>query len=120
MSRHDARIPLYEIVAACDEIAGLIQGLSAEFFAERRILQLAVERLLITCGEAVSRLLRYAPELTESWTTSPRQVVGLRNFITHEYDRVDVFMVFGIAQGAATGLRKDASTTLALLGSNGN
>ena len=113
MSRRDAAASLYEIVSACEEIAEIVGSLTAEEYAQQRVVQLAVERLLITCGEAVSRILRSQSGQTEDWKTNPHAVVGLRNFITHDYDRVDASIVFAAAQSAAAELLEDARASLA-------
>jgi len=106
-------VPLCELVTTCEEIAEIIRDLTAEEYEQQRVVQLAVERLLTTCGEAVSRILRSQTGQTEGWKTNPHEVVGLRNFITHEYDRVDASIVFAAAQSAATELLKDARASLA-------
>ncbi|MGV8083965.1 MAG: DUF86 domain-containing protein [Coriobacteriia bacterium] len=112
MSGREAGI-LYDIIVSCEEIGEIIEGWTIDDFARQRVQRLAVERLLITCGEAVSRLLRLNPELTGSWKTNPRVVIGLRNFVTHEYDRIDIFVVFNAAQNASMQLLTDARKSLA-------
>jgi len=52
----------------------------------------AVERKLLTIGEAAVRLAREAPSITPQvpW----RQVRDLGNLLRHEYDRVDLAIIW--------------------------
>jgi uncharacterized protein with HEPN domain len=53
------------------------------------VLCLAVERLLMTVGEALSRVRHDEPNLLLR-LTNPNAIIGLRNVLVHGYDSVDV------------------------------
>lgn len=55
-------------------------------FTANLMLKSAVERQLITVGEAMNRLLTINPDIA---ITAARNIVQFRNKITHEYDGVD-------------------------------
>ncbi len=56
-------------------------------------LQDAVERNLITIGEAMNVLLRKAPEIN---ITNARRIVDARNRLTHGYDEIESTQVWNI------------------------
>lgn len=57
------------------------------------MLQDAVERNLITIGEAVNLILKMKPDISIS---NARRIVDLRNKLTHGYDSVENVMVWNI------------------------
>lgn len=59
------------------------------------ILQRAVERDLEIIGEAIRKLIELNPELI---ITSSKNIIGLRNIISHAYDSVEPEMIWGIIQ----------------------
>ncbi len=54
-----------------------------EHYDGNHLLQDAVERNLITIGEAVNQLLKHDPKIAIS---NARKIVDLRNRLTHGYD----------------------------------
>ena len=69
---------LDDIVDACSAIAEYVQAIDFDRFAATRLTRAAVERELITIGEAVGAILRLDPSL-ESQITDARGIVDLRN-----------------------------------------
>jgi uncharacterized protein with HEPN domain len=59
------------------------------------ILQRAVERDLQIIGEAVRRILEIDPQIHIS---SAKNIIGLRNIISHAYDSIEPEMIWGIIQ----------------------
>lgn len=59
------------------------------------ILQRAVERDLEIIGEAIKNLMLLEPNLTIS---SVKNIIGLRNIISHAYDSIEPEMIWGIIQ----------------------
>lgn len=57
------------------------------------LLQDAVERNLITIGEAISLLLKRMPEIP---ITNARKMVDARNRLTHGYDEIDNTQIWNI------------------------
>jgi uncharacterized protein with HEPN domain len=59
------------------------------------ILQRAVERDLQIIGEAVRRITEIDPNIRIS---SAKNIIGLRNIISHAYDSIEPEMIWGIIQ----------------------
>jgi uncharacterized protein with HEPN domain len=57
------------------------------------LLQDAVERNLITIGEAVNQLLKQMPEIAIS---DARKIVDTRNKLTHGYDEIENVQIWSI------------------------
>ena len=65
------------------------------FFKSDIILQRAVERELEIIGEAVRKILELEPSINIG---SAKNIIGLRNIISHSYDNVEPELVWGIIQ----------------------
>lgn len=59
------------------------------------LLQRAVERDLEIIGEAIRNIMALDPAIK---ITSARNIIGLRNIISHAYDSVEPEMIWGIIQ----------------------
>ncbi|WP_158857104.1 HepT-like ribonuclease domain-containing protein [Lunatibacter salilacus] len=59
------------------------------------ILQRAIERDLEIIGEAVRKIIEIDPAIK---ITSAKNIIGLRNIISHAYDTVEPEMIWGIIQ----------------------
>ena len=59
------------------------------------ILQRAVERDLEIIGEAIRKIVEEDPNIQIS---SAKNIIGLRNIISHAYDAVEPEMIWGIIQ----------------------
>jgi uncharacterized protein with HEPN domain len=59
------------------------------------ILQRATERDLEIIGEAIRKIIEIDPSITIS---SAKNIIGLRNIISHAYDSVEPEMILGIIQ----------------------
>ena len=59
------------------------------------ILQRAVERELDFIGEAIRKIIEIDPTIN---ITSSKNIIGLRNIISHAYDSVEPEMIWGIIQ----------------------
>jgi uncharacterized protein with HEPN domain len=57
------------------------------------LLQDAVERNLITIGEAMNSLLKLNPEIE---ITNSRRIVDARNKLTHGYDDIEIVQIWNI------------------------
>jgi uncharacterized protein with HEPN domain len=85
---------LYDIYICAGEAVGLVQGMTRENFLTDRRTQLAVLHLITLMGEAARRTdtafrLRHA---TLPWP----QMVGMRNKVIHEYEGVDLVLVWDV------------------------
>ena len=59
------------------------------------ILQRAIERDLEIIGEAIRKMLEIEPDIQIS---ASKNIIGLRNIISHAYDSVEPEMIWGIIQ----------------------
>lgn len=59
------------------------------------LLQRAVERDLEIIGEAIRKIIEIDPDIK---ITSAKNIIGLRNIISHAYDSVEPEMIWGIIQ----------------------
>lgn len=93
MSRDEAY--LRDIDGAAAKIAEFISGMSLETFRDDEKTQLAILHLLMTIGEAARHLSDEvrAKDIDESL----RKAVAMRNIIVHQYDAVDVGIVWQTA-----------------------
>jgi uncharacterized protein with HEPN domain len=66
-----------------------------EFFKSDIILQRAIERDLEIIGEAIRKILEIDSTIEIS---SSKNIIGLRNIISHAYDSVEPEMIWGIIQ----------------------
>lgn len=59
------------------------------------ILQRAIERDLEIIGEAIRKILEIEPSIQIS---ASKNIIGLRNIISHAYDSIEPEMIWGIIQ----------------------
>lgn len=86
---------LWDIQEAAAAVTQFTEGRSLEDFLGDRMLRSAVEREMITVGEAIAALDRHAPEIAAQ-ITEHDQVIGFRNVLVHGYDDVDYENVWSI------------------------
>ena len=68
------------------------------------ILQRAIERDLEIIGEAIRKMIEIDADLKIS---SAKNIIGLRNIISHAYDSVEPEMIWGIIQNNIPVLAKE-------------
>ena len=91
---------LWDMIEAARAIVEFTENLTLEEFLavgrDREIIRLAVERKMEVLGEAAdrvsSRLRSEHPEIP--W----KEIVGLRNVISHQYDKVNYEEIYGIVR----------------------
>lgn len=93
MSRDKAY--LEDIGGAATKIAEFISGMSLEAFRKDEKTQLAILYLLTTIGEAARRLSDEVRAMDVE--NSLRKAIATRNVIVHQYDAVDVDIVWQTA-----------------------
>jgi uncharacterized protein with HEPN domain len=79
---------LYDMLRAGEELQEISAGKTLDDYLCTRLLQLGVERCLITLGEAATIILREDPEMIVVFPELP-QIKGLRNRVVHDYDDID-------------------------------
>ena len=92
----EVRSRFYDIADCCEWIAKHLAGVVFDDFFASRLIRSAVERELITIGEAV-RIILQIDEALESHVTDARGIVDLRNLLVHGYRRLDPRTLWTIA-----------------------
>lgn len=88
---------ILDIESVIEEIEIIKQKSQNNFniFYDDIILQRAVERDLEIIGEAIKKIIEIDPNIQ---ITSSKNIIGLRNIISHAYDTVEPEMLWGIIQ----------------------
>jgi uncharacterized protein with HEPN domain len=71
----------------CRRVLAVFADYPAAVFDVESIARAALERHLITVGEALVRLRQDAPELVQRLAYAP-PAIGLRNVLVHRYDQI--------------------------------
>ena len=111
MEHRDVRVPLFDILVAAEAVGRFIDGHSMSQYGEDLLLRSAVERQLLIVGEAMARVLRIDPLLTDVLSDAAN-VIGLRNVLAHAYDRVIDAIVWEIATRDLPRLASEVRTLL--------
>lgn len=106
--RSEERDPahLWDMIEAARAIVEFTENLTLEEFQstgmDRQMTRLAVERELEILGEAARRVsTRFRNEHPEiPW----KEIVGLRNVISHQYDKVNYAEIYGVVRQRIPGL----------------
>jgi uncharacterized protein with HEPN domain len=100
--RHEERDPanLWDMLEAARAVVDFTENLTLEAFLaagrDRQITRLAVERKLEILGEAARRV---SPHFRDEHAEIPwKELVGLRNVISHEYDKVNYTEIYRIVR----------------------
>ena len=75
---------LYDIIEAGESVQRMTAGVSFDDYKRDEIRRLAIERQMITVGEALSVALQLDPTLRNR-ITEAREVVDFRNMLVHAY-----------------------------------
>lgn len=94
---HDPRKSIEDMRRAAALIAQFVTGRTFEDYGLDEMLRAAVERELMIVGEAMTRLSKIAPELTDQ-IPERRQIIAFRNILVHGYDVVDDGVVWDVIQ----------------------
>lgn len=88
---------LLDIQSVIQEIETVKTKVNNNFnsFKSDILLQRAVERDLEIIGEAIRKIIEIDPAVK---ITSAKNIIGLRNIISHAYDSVEPEMIWGIIQ----------------------
>ena len=88
---------ILDIQSVIEEIETIkkLTGNNFNSFNDQIILQRAIERDLEIIGEAIRKILEIEPNVSIS---SAKNIIGLRNIISHAYDSVEPELLWGIIQ----------------------
>ena len=75
------------------------------------LLQRAVERDLEIIGEAIRKIIELDPSIS---ITSSKNIIGLRNIISHAYDSVEPEMIWGIIQNNIPVLTEEINSLIGI------
>lgn len=101
---------LDHILDAIDKIERVVDGIQIDQFRDNWQKRLLVERLLEIIGEAANRI---SVECQDQYSQVPwMQMRNMRNFISHEYFRVDVGILWDTATESIPVLRPDIEEIL--------
>lgn len=112
---HNSAAYLCDIIAACNSIAEVLDGVDLGTYSSKRPIRSAVEREFTIIGEAIAVLSRSDPALAMRITHS-RLIVGFRNRLIHEYPQIDAETVYAIAQHDTSVLRDECAVLLKEVG----
>lgn len=111
MSRHDPTVALLHMLDHAREALVLVTNRTSKEFKEDRVLNLALVRLIEIVGEAAGRV---PDEVRIRHTDIPwRQIVGMRNCLTHGYDAVDLDILWEVITKDLPPLVEQLEATLA-------
>jgi uncharacterized protein with HEPN domain len=102
---------LSDISLACEAIGRFLDGVDPVAYCETELIRSAVERQLITIGEAVNSLLRQECGLSGR-ISHARRIVDFRNQLAHDYAAVNDAVVWAIATGDVPVLLAQCRTLL--------
>jgi uncharacterized protein with HEPN domain len=88
---------LWHVARAAETIQTFIAGRSAQEYEQDAVLASAIERQLITIGEALHRAKQADPELVNQ-LTDVNGIIGLRNQLVHNYPNVDATRIWRIIE----------------------
>ena len=88
---------ILDIESVIEEIESIKQKTLNNYnnFSDNLIFQRAVERDLEIIGEAIRKIADINPSIQ---ITASKNIIGLRNIISHAYDSVEPEMLWGIIQ----------------------
>jgi uncharacterized protein with HEPN domain len=114
MQPRDVRKYLFDVKVACDAITAFVTGQTFEEYRRQLLLRSAVERQLITIGEALNRAAKVDKSI-ETAITDFRSIISFRNIVVHGYDILKDDTVWGVAVGKVPKLRQEVEALLAKL-----
>ena len=95
--KRDPRAFLNDIVEAVRAILDAVDGITLEHYQKNRLIRSSVEREFTIIGEALSRLSQCDHEIFSKIRHAP-QIISFRNKITHEYNKIDSRLVWGVIE----------------------
>jgi uncharacterized protein with HEPN domain len=108
-------LSLLDAYDAALELERMVRGVSLHEYLRDRKLHLAAENLLIKTGEALGQARNQdAPTIDE--IPNAHAAIGMRNFIVHEYRKVDEETIWSTAVGEIPLLRAELAYVLVAAG----
>lgn len=90
-SQKDWKLYIDDMLQSAQKVLRYTHGLTFEQLQADELRLDAVERAIITIGEAADKLMKLTPEITQNYPDIPWNLMkGMRNRLVHGYDRVDI------------------------------
>jgi uncharacterized protein with HEPN domain len=109
MQQHEVRVYLLDALAAAEQIVSIRDEVGAKRLREDRIVRAAVERHLITIGEALHKATGL-DESIEDRIPHLRAIIGLRNRLEHGYFAIEWVRIVAVVEGDIDALVRDLRT----------
>lgn len=110
MQHHDVKKYLFDIIDAIEAIEVAKKQINSyEEFYINRIIRSAIERELITIGEAATVIKKQFPNIAIS---NLRKIAATRNIIVHDYDGVNYKVIWNIIDEYLLTLKEDVTNLI--------
>jgi uncharacterized protein with HEPN domain len=97
MPQREPSAYVWDILDACQTIRAGLPGLSKDTYLASAVHRLAVERLLIVIGEAMSQLAKLDPAMANELGPAG-QIIAFRNVLVHGYFTIDHAQVWDVLE----------------------
>jgi len=108
--KKDSRVYLKQILDYIHRIEAYIAGVESDQFKQNLMMQDAVIKQLENIGEAANKLRRVEPSLYKKLEF--KQAVSMRHVLVHDYDQVDVNIIWATVQQDLPKLKRAVSLQL--------
>jgi uncharacterized protein with HEPN domain len=105
--KDEVRKYLFDILTSIESVEDFLG--EKRIFADyqsNRLLKRGIEREIEIIGEAISKILKLAPEIS---ITNARRIVDTRNWVIHSYDNVDDIIIWGIVVNHLPKLKQEVT-----------
>jgi uncharacterized protein with HEPN domain len=102
---------LEDIRPAAEDVLRFSSGLDEKAYLADELKRMAIERQLITMGEAMVQLANEFPEVAER-VAEFRQVISFRNILVHRYRTLDHAMIYGVSRDKLPGFRDKVASLI--------
>lgn len=106
MQQREVRVYLLDALAAAEQIVSIRDEVGANRLREDRIVRAAIERHLITIGEALHKAVGLDDSI-EDRIPHLRAIIGLRNRLVHGYFAIEWIRIVTVVEGEVDALIRD-------------
>ena len=94
MSKRDDRVSLVDMLIYAEEAIEILGETGLNAMVGDRVMQLALQKLVETVGEAARRVSQ--PTQEQHPGIAWREIIGMRNRLAHVYDRADLKVLWDV------------------------
>ena len=106
MQQREVRVYLLDALAAAEQIVSIRDEVGANRLRKNRIVRAAIERHLITIGEALHKAVGLDDSI-EDRIPHLRAIIGLRNRLVHGYFAIEWIRIVTVVEGEVDALIRD-------------